>query len=501
MAPSFAQLLLLSVGALATQSHCLAASACRDISLAIPGRVEMPISIRYLAEVNSYWSLALREIKPACVVFPNSAEDVATAVTILSTYPSVNFTVKSGGHDPNSGHASVNRGVLISMAELTGATYDSETGLAKVLPGGEWNDVISDLSEYGVTVAGGRLGIVGVGGLLLQGGISFLSAQYGLAADSVVGWNTVLPNGTIAYINATTRPDLAVAMRGSGSQFGIVTEFTIQAHPIGQVWGGARIYGADQFDALYQALHNFVPGNADDPKAAIIFARSEGSGAITPLIFYFYDGAEVPADSPLAEFLAIKPLVDLTSTQSYPALLRANGELGSATSSRMSFRTYTIPYVKGHPEMYTEIADMWSNITAPHLSTSLPGLSQCSIDFQPLPAIIGAESQRRGGNAMGISGDDIDRLILELQCGWAGQQDDEVIYSMSRAMTDWLEARVPVWLANESQSNPYLPLLMNDAMGDQNVTGRYRDYAIFKALQSEMDPDGVFRNRVGGYKY
>lgn len=79
-------------------------------------------------------------------------------------------------------------------------------------------------------------GVVGMGGYLLQGGISFLSAQYGLAADvrisrfkivisansvqSIVEWETVLPNGTIAYINAAKQPDLAVAMRGSGSQFG-----------------------------------------------------------------------------------------------------------------------------------------------------------------------------------------------------------------------------------------------------------------------------------------
>jgi FAD/FMN-containing dehydrogenase len=158
MAPSFTQIVLFSAGALAAQSGGFAAAACRDIELAIPDRVESPISIAYLAEVHSYWSLRLRESNPACVVFPQSAEDVAAAVTVLNQHPGVNFTVKSGGHDPNPGHASVDGGVLISMAELTGATYDSETGLAKVLPGGEWNDVIGDLDKHDVTVTGGRLG-------------------------------------------------------------------------------------------------------------------------------------------------------------------------------------------------------------------------------------------------------------------------------------------------------------------------------------------------------
>lgn len=62
--------------------------------------------------------------------------------------------------------------------------------------------------------------MVGIGGYLTQGGLSFLSAQYGMAADSVVEFETVLPNGTIANINAQNNPDLLVAMRGSGDQFG-----------------------------------------------------------------------------------------------------------------------------------------------------------------------------------------------------------------------------------------------------------------------------------------
>jgi hypothetical protein len=73
-----------------------------------------------------------------------------------------------------------------------------------------------------------------VGGYLLQRGISFLSAKYGLAFDmssytlcralrylqllqNVVGWEIVAPNGTIIHVDATTRPDLAVTLRGSGS--------------------------------------------------------------------------------------------------------------------------------------------------------------------------------------------------------------------------------------------------------------------------------------------
>lgn len=117
-----------------------------------------PLTLDYSSEVSSYWSTALREVKPACLVLPRSPQDVAATVRVLNDHPDVKFAVKSGGHDPNPGHASIEGGVLISMNELTGATYDKEKGLVYVKPGGEWNDVIGALEPQNMTLVGGRLG-------------------------------------------------------------------------------------------------------------------------------------------------------------------------------------------------------------------------------------------------------------------------------------------------------------------------------------------------------
>lgn len=133
--------------------------ACDEISVALPDRVSRRISLAYTAEVNSYWSIAPRDLKPTCLVLPQSAEEVSVIVKILNNYPEVPFAVKSGGHDPNVGHASVQDGVLISTKDLAGVTYDAEAQVAYVKPGGEWNDVIGPLDEQGVAVVGGRLGM------------------------------------------------------------------------------------------------------------------------------------------------------------------------------------------------------------------------------------------------------------------------------------------------------------------------------------------------------
>jgi hypothetical protein len=105
---------------------------------------------------------------------------------------------------------------------------------------------------------------------------------------------------------------------------GIVTQFTIRAHPIGKVWGGIRIYDSSQKDAVFQALHDFVPSCGDDAKGAIILTNIVS--AIKPLsflIFYFYDGETHPDGGPLSGFLKVPYLISQTGTQSYSELVRA----------------------------------------------------------------------------------------------------------------------------------------------------------------------------------
>lgn len=147
--------------------------------------------------------------------------------------------------------------------------------------------------------------------------------------------------------------------------------------------------------------------------------------------------------------------------------------------------------------MYGEISEKFKSIVG-DLLTPLRLTSQCSIDFQPFPSIIGKQSQDRGGNAMGITGGDPDRLLLEIQCSWSSEDDDQLFTAASKQLTDWLDTKVVEW----TQGNEYyLPFFMNDAAGDQNVTGSYRDYGTFKALQAEIDPHEFFKARGGGFTY
>lgn len=495
---------LLAVGAHSAPTSSTK-KVCDDIAAALPtDRTPHRLSVKYTSEMLDYWSVALQSLKPACMILPQNADEVATVVQILNQYPDVKFAVKSGGHSPNPGHATAKDGVLISTAAMKGATYDAATGYAHVKPGGEWNDVIGALDEQGVTMLGGRLGVVGVGGLLLQGGLSFLSSQYGMASDNIVEWEMVTANGTVRRVKASEEPELAVALRGSGSQFGIVTEFVVQAYPRPPVWGGSRTYTGKRIEEVLAAAYEFTAENKDDPKAAIIpatqhFAPGGDLGPDLLVLYVFYDGPEEPKTGPMAKVLAIKPDIDATKTQSYSSLLKANGAVIAIDNSRQQFRTYTLPHLPDVPDMSVQIMEKLKSLLKPVLLNPLSATGRCGIGFQPLPAIIAAESKKRGGNAMGLDGDDLDRIVLELVCsGWQLPSDDEVFAGVTRDLVKWLDEKMAEWAPGK---NYYLPLFMNDAAWDQDVMRSYRGYEEFKTLQAEADPEGFFSGRGGGFNY
>lgn len=60
-------------------------------------------------------------------------------------------------------------------------------------------------------------------GLLLGGGYSWITDQYGLGIDNIVAHDLVLPNGTFVTVTASSHPD---ALKGGLNNFGIITTFT-----------------------------------------------------------------------------------------------------------------------------------------------------------------------------------------------------------------------------------------------------------------------------------
>lgn len=104
----------------------------------------------------------------------------------------VHFAVRGGGHMPIAGYANTNDGVLIALTKLNARQLSQDKSRVSVGPGNRWEDVYKFLEPEGLVVVGGRVGVVGVPGLILGGGISFFSNQHGFASDNVVSFEVGL---------------------------------------------------------------------------------------------------------------------------------------------------------------------------------------------------------------------------------------------------------------------------------------------------------------------
>ena len=126
-----------------------------------------------------YWNAENSLNRPACAFFPSSAEETSLAVASLNELPTAKFALKSGGHNGNFGFSSVDNGVLIAFRPNSQYVTPAADGKSvEVGSGCKWEDVYRALEPLGKTVVGGRFGDVGVTGLTLGGGFSYLSAQH-----------------------------------------------------------------------------------------------------------------------------------------------------------------------------------------------------------------------------------------------------------------------------------------------------------------------------------
>ena len=155
---------------------------------------------------------------------------------------------------------------------MKGVEYDSDASIARVLPGTRWHDVYEVLDEYGVSVAGGRLGHVGVGGLLTGGGCSYSIYRVGFACDNVVGFQIVLASGQVVEANAEKHTDLWQALKGGGRVFGVVTRFDLQTFSVPPIWSSSQSHGENATDAYIPALKRWTDNIENYPAgSAVVF--------------------------------------------------------------------------------------------------------------------------------------------------------------------------------------------------------------------------------------
>ncbi|KAF1951770.1 hypothetical protein CC80DRAFT_597222 [Byssothecium circinans] len=350
----------------------------------------------------------------------------------------------------------------------------------RVGPGNDWEDVHNALKGTNVTVVGGRIGEVGVGGYVVGGGLSFLSAQYGWAANNIVEFEVVLANATIVTASNTTNPDLYKALKGGGNAFGIVTAFTMIAHPQGQVWGGNLIFTPDKTDQMLAAVRDFTEYYPDEKAGIIMTAELSAVGVIDMwILFLLYDGPTPPLTRSYSElltynnFAVVKGSIYTITTEMIPVPSSANGA-----------------------EVLGAVHDNWRNTSTGTLVVS--GII-ASIAYQPVPKMLARKAREMGGDMIDLD-DDVDRLIIEFNYSYWFNTDDAKMDTATQQLYKGTKDIVARFREAGKLPQAFLPLFANDGYFRQDYWGRLRTADFARSAQSQYDPDGFFAKRTGGYK-
>lgn len=114
------------------------------------------------------------------------------------------------------------------------------------------------LEPYGRIVVGGRLKTIGISGLTIGGGISYFTAKYGFAMDNVLAYEIVTANGKVVTASVTSNSDLFWAMKGGGSNFGIVTKFTFATYKVPSISTAIQIFPESSVSEYITAIANLA---------------------------------------------------------------------------------------------------------------------------------------------------------------------------------------------------------------------------------------------------
>jgi FAD/FMN-containing dehydrogenase len=170
----------------------------------------------------------------------------------------------------------------------------------------------------------------GITGFTLGGGIGWLQRKYGLACDNLTSVDIITADGSFRTASERENEDLFWAVRGGGGNFGVVTSFEYELHPVGpMVVGGVVLHPIERLGDLLRFYREFVPEQPDEfnslfvvltaPPAPFIPAELQGTpmaGIVVCWCGEAEEGQRVMA--PLKSFGP--PAVDLVGPIPYLAL-------------------------------------------------------------------------------------------------------------------------------------------------------------------------------------
>jgi FAD/FMN-containing dehydrogenase len=424
-------------------------------------------------EARKVWNATV-DRRPTLIARCLTTSDVQAAVRFAAAHRML-LSVRGGGHHI-AGNAVAEGGLMIDLSGMRAVSVNAETRTARVGPGALLADLDRASQAHGLATPLGINSTTGVAGLTLGGGFGWLTRRHGMTVDNLLGATVVTADGAVRDASATAEPDLFWALRGGGGNFGVVTSFEFQLHPVGpEVYAGLVVYPFAQAQGVLRAWRDFTANAPDElsvwtvmrkaPPLPFLPAAAHGTDVVIFALVYSGD-------------------VEAGRRAAAPVL-----QFGDATASALGPTPYAGFQTAFDPLLAPGGRNYWKSNNFSTLSDAALDLMIASAARLPGPeceifvAQLGGAMARVPPTATPFVGRDA-RYIMNVHGRWSDPRDDERVRAWARQV--FQDA------APHATGGGYVNFLTDDEA--ERVAASYgANHPRLRAVKQRYDPDNLFR--------
>lgn len=400
---------------------------------------------------------------PALIVRCADQADVVSAIRFAQSQH-LSAAVRSGGHSL-SGGSTCDGGIVIDLSRMKHMSIDPERSTARAQAGLTLAEFVQATQEFGLATTTGTVGGTGLAGLTLGGGLGWLMGKYGLTIDNLLSVDLVTAGGYLLRASAGENPDLFWGVRGGGGNFGIVTSFEFQLHPVSSVLAGKVMYPITKAREVLRFYRDYTSSAPDELTAsACLSTTSTGLPVIGINLCYCGSLAEGErAISAVRKFDT--PILDLIRPRSYLNLISqadAGAPYGRCYYQKASSLTHL------SDEAIETIVDFSARCTPPFSHVLLQHVHGAATRIDPTETAFALREES---------------YVMSIVAAWDGGETAE-------RHIDWVET---FWRGMEPfvSSGVYANFLGNE--GEGRVRAAYGvNYERLVALKNTYDPTNFF---------
>ena len=417
--------------------------------------------------------------KPALAVRCRGAADVMDAVKLAGDKQLL-VAVKGGAHGV-AGNALCDGGLLIDLSLMRAIQVDPVGKTARVQGGALLGDLDRETQAFGLIAPAGVVSETGVAGLTLGGGFGWLRAKYGLTIDNLLSVDIVTADGQFRRASESENEDLFWAIRGGGGNFGVVTAFEFQLHPLGPiVMFCAPMYAATQAKEVLRVWRDFMAVAPDEFSTEFFFwtipahadfpAEFHGEKVVIPAGVY---AGPVDEGERFVEPLRTigTPILDLSGPQPFTAVQQT---FDAHVPKGMQNYWKALYLDSMDEDVMDALVSIFENQPA--------GASRCPFVLQAL----GGASSRVADDATAF-GDRSRPYMIEINSSWTDPADNDTNVEWTRQVWEDLRQRF-------STGGGYLNMSCYDEDGEVFVKDTFGPtWGRLREIKKKYDPANLFR--------